>query len=1183
MSLFGKLHLMRKHYKDNNINKSNETDDLTTATTATTTKTINNTSKKNITSNDREPTLCLGTEQVRILLFQECEWRGRRVLFDSLKLENRRTKNATSTTGTKEKTAEDTTSSLSEMVFGTVAMTYKGSSFKVHSMKSPACIICTKVFPVTEHNGPKQNERFSDGTLTRCSTHVDSNTSNSSIKTSISRPSSGNVSSSNDLLPDPRKNSSCSSNGSIWDMETQLHMGSSQSLESSGSSGVGSSLSSLRRKWLRAVSTSLSRADSDDIFGIQQYGENNSEGGDKHYRSRLGLMMLVRLTQGQERRIETRLLEHMTLLEGMLDRLRYFCIERNGLKTKTINRKTIDPADRMYRASYRFIISLLRLLINPNYFRPPLLWHDVLLNSVINLEMNSNILHRGLQQMCQLLDDVDTKSTNFFLSTVVTAVLMYHLGWVYTILPANDRQMMENLGRWYPCNPLWAQLGDLYGAMGNPIKVTHTLVVGDSRKTDLINSVLYFLSYFIRSGIVQKQREYRCSIENDIKEATNILEQMQIKRPYLFDYTKPRNHLSNDNSNRNIKMTMIKRESRVPIGNKQTETFNEMQVRVNDSATISERLNDNESFVRSECNIDEQFRPNETSIRSLKRSTTMKVSLDRYMLKMDDEPPLVAKSTPISKSLSMIQDERRCNDNEEVIVKSNTTNVNQNYTKTKVKIIVDEIDSDTIEDESASNVENQRQFGIENLRKIYKHDEINDNTNVSSKRVSSEIEEEEEEEEEECKSKNDDGGTNNNDKSYIHQTEFLRLNDNNFIEENNKRQEQQQQQQQQQVYFTLGCEDKPNKYLSRPRLGYNCQCSYMFTTLPSTSAQLPEGVLRKIIQRNFPESSKSMQPSSGTTTTTTMSSNMESNNMESKSTRICPRCHNQSNPSSQTYKGMKELLETPTNATEVLRTCVNSDRTVGMSRSNSLEALMEANSVIELPMPRSKLVSSKQVNNSNDETGFTKTLLQTKVPNTRQTNNGTWSTKYTWGLVIQGLIKKDKKRRKRKDKTDEQEQQEQQMIESDKEDDWWCCVREEVAAGVRFPTIDEPVSEAVCILADLDTWHVGILSNNMPSEGPPLPVGMSRLVANMLEAFAYVWRKYHSPLHCVDILESKLREMWLRSEALAQMLMTADVCDVSVATLTNALDLDAADIPLLLAVATTHSPEIAQRFGLTLA
>lgn len=59
--------------------------------------------------------------------------------------------------------------------------------------------------------------------------------------------------------------------------------------------------------------------------------------------------------------------------------------------------------------------------------------------------------------------------------------------------------------------------------------------------------------------------------------------------------------------------------------------------------------------------------------------------------------------------------------------------------------------------------------------------------------------------------------------------------------------------------------------------------------------------------------------------------------------------------------------------------------------------------------------------------------------------------------------------------------------------------------------------------------------------------------------------------------------MWLRSEALAEMLMAVDVCDVTIASLTKALDLDAADIPLLLAVATTHSPQIAQRFGLSLA
>lgn len=117
-------------------------------------------------------------------------------------------------------------------------------------------------------------------------------------------------------------------------------------------------------------------------------------------------------------------------------------------------------------------------------------------------------------------------------------------------------------------------------------------------------------------------------------------------------------------------------------------------------------------------------------------------------------------------------------------------------------------------------------------------------------------------------------------------------------------------------------------------------------------------------------------------------------------------------------------------------------------------------------------------------------------------------TGYTWGLVLQGVIKKKKRRKKKKTPDNEGD-----CSETEPEENWWSCMREEVAASARFPTIDQPVAEALCVLADLDTWHVGILSNNAPWQSPPLPVGMSRLVSNMLESFAYVWRKYHSPTY----------------------------------------------------------------------
>lgn len=141
------------------------------------------------------------------------------------------------------------------------------------------------------------------------------------------------------------------------------------------------------------------------------------------------------------------------------------------------------------------------------------------------------------------------------------------------------------------------------------------------------------------------------------------------------------------------------------------------------------------------------------------------------------------------------------------------------------------------------------------------------------------------------------------------------------------------------------------------------------------------------------------------------------------------------------------------------------------------------------------------------DTGFTNTLLQNRIKTEESHLTSNPETGYTWGLVLQGLPKKKRRRKKKvvKQKGNNYE------IEAEKE--WWYCIREECLAGVRFPTIDQPITESLCILADLDSWHVGIISNNTPSHSAPLPVGMSRLVSNMLEGFAYLWRKYHSTSH----------------------------------------------------------------------
>lgn len=97
-----------------------------------------------------------------------------------------------------------------------------------------------------------------------------------------------------------------------------------------------------------------------------------------------------------------------------------------------------------------------------------------------------------------------------FLSTLVTAVLTYHLGWVSTVLPptATDKDTVAHI----PCNPLWGQLTDLYGAIGHPTRVAHTIVTG-TNKAELVSKVLNSLTFFIRCGDLERKCMGRVDVD----------------------------------------------------------------------------------------------------------------------------------------------------------------------------------------------------------------------------------------------------------------------------------------------------------------------------------------------------------------------------------------------------------------------------------------------------------------------------------------------------------------------------------------------------------------------------------------------------------------------------------------------------------------------------------------------
>lgn len=460
---------------------------------------------------------------------------------------------------------------------------------------------------------------------------------------------------------------------------------------------------------------------------------------------------------------------------------------------------------------------------------------------------------------------------------------------------------MEKLGSWYSCNPLWAQLGDLYGALGNPVKVAHTVIAGDPRKSELINSVLSFLSYFIRSSVIRKREEYRCSSQRDLQEATSMLEQARSKRPYLF--SNKRSTCTFDE--RDTSCLRRSGESRVLPSRKST-------IRSSDTGTGDVNV------PRCIATRYPAERPRiSRSASPLKRSGTMKSDLDTLMTK-STEATIPDFEFP-TKQTTASREVRDDNKYESLLDDPLAKDKDESLASNRVKIIVSEI-GDLHEDTVTKEYQRDyQQCPLQSFeKKLDAHVDLEDSLATG---------------------KTEPYQFNNNVdplKMYFSRPEYPLNAESGFANENKDSSPQ--------VFFTLGGEDKSAKALSsKPRLGNNCQCSYMFTRLPSTSAQLPEGVLRKIIQRNFPESSKSIQPPPGA-----------ASSIGARSIGFCLKCNGQGYPATQDYDGNKQVLETPTNATEVLRTCGSSmgDRNVRISRSNSLEALMEANSVVELPMPR---------------------------------------------------------------------------------------------------------------------------------------------------------------------------------------------------------------------------------------
>uniref|UniRef100_A0A1S4GR75 UDENN FNIP1/2-type domain-containing protein n=1 Tax=Anopheles gambiae TaxID=7165 RepID=A0A1S4GR75_ANOGA len=229
----------------------------------------------------------------------------------------------------------------------------------------------------------------------------------------------------------------------------------------------------------------------------------NYQGKAPSKKQRLGVAVCIRLNEVMLQDTDTFCSEHMTVFESILCRVRV-AVEKAYIRWRLFLQIMLGA----WHSTQQWLNDL---------FTAPRLNNPVWLtlsSSTLTDRNLASLANTFMNDLCSLLSSADTKDTNFFISTMITAVLTHHLGWVGTIaamtatddsspsskldLIRREKIRMNEITANHPYSVLWAQLGDLYGAVGYPTKLSKTIICGSSQLSNTLDKILNVLSYFIR-------------------------------------------------------------------------------------------------------------------------------------------------------------------------------------------------------------------------------------------------------------------------------------------------------------------------------------------------------------------------------------------------------------------------------------------------------------------------------------------------------------------------------------------------------------------------------------------------------------------------------------------------------------------------------------------------------------
>ncbi|NWU97437.1 FNIP2 protein, partial [Upupa epops] len=515
--------------------------------------------------------------EIRLIVYQDCERRGRQVLFDSKAIRQidevvlqKAVEDAAMKSSAKSCQASNGKNStsphspsiscvqsikeqipkyqytrpasdvnmLGEMMFGSVAMSYKGSTLKIHYIRSPPQLMISKVFSarVGSFSGSNNNLQDSfeyinqDPSLGKLSSNQNAlgscrSGSNLGVLQLYSSKLLQGVSEGGPLRL-IRSASFFAAHSTPVDMPSRGQnedrdsgIARSASLSSllvtpfPSPSSSSSSSSSYQRRWLRSQTTSLEngiipRWSTEETFSMAD--ESCSSNPAMVRRKKIAISIIFSLPEKEEaqRNFQDFFFSHFPLFESHMNKLKY-AIEKAMISC----RKIAESSQRVQVYISRVMDALGEFRVTIwNLYSVPRIAEPVWLNMMSNTLEKNQLCQRFLKEFTFLIEQINK---NQFFAALLTAVLTYHLAWVPTVMPVDHpplkafsekrtSQSVNMLAKSHPYNPLWAQLGDLYGAIGSPVRMTRTVIVG--KRKELVQRLLYVLTYFIRCSELQENQ-----------------------------------------------------------------------------------------------------------------------------------------------------------------------------------------------------------------------------------------------------------------------------------------------------------------------------------------------------------------------------------------------------------------------------------------------------------------------------------------------------------------------------------------------------------------------------------------------------------------------------------------------------------------------------------------------------